>query len=231
MTSLGRIKREGILAAGAVLIVLLLGAGFMLVISPYLSSGAQFEKEKAALLSNKQLEQNEYDSFVEYQRVHAKTLGVSDTVSLSFPTNAEVDNLTRQIVTAGEKAGLTSTNISNITTTAPLAKTSVSTTEDEHGNLTSVTTVEPVARMEVGIVTSGTSDQVINFINNLAEMDRAILVSSVNYSSPPGASSESRASLSAISYLYEPLVDPSVTPETTEDTANGDTEADIDSPQ
>lgn len=216
MTKLGRIKRETIIAMGVIVSILVVLAGFALVISPYLSSGVKFEEEKLAALNARQLEQSEYDSFAEYQAVHAKTLGVSETVSLSFPTSAEVDDLTRQIIEAAEAAGLTSTNVSNITTTAPIAKTTTTTTEDGEGNVVASTTVEPVARMEVSIVASGSSQQVIDFVSNLAQMERAVLVSSVNYSIATSTGAESRVSLSAISYLYEPLVDPALAPEDVE---------------
>ena len=211
MSKLEKIKPKNLVVGGILVSIITSILGYSTVVVKVSEDKANFDKEKTSLIQSRDLATQERDDLVEYKIVHPKTLDVSDTVSLSFPTSAEIDDLTRQILESGAAAKLNSTNISNISTTVPVAKTTTSTVTDEDGNETTRTIIEPVARMEISINASGTQEDIVKFVENLGLMDRAVLISGVNYSL--GSNDENTASISAISYLYEPLVDPDSTEE------------------
>lgn len=209
-------------------LVLLLAAGYFLVISPFLDRGAESSQEIENAKMQRETAQLALATAQNYEKAYAPLTDINNTLETQFPSTADIESLNNSIVQAATRAGIPGENITSITTTSPdvialevpveevpaeevpaeeapeevPAEDAVAppTAEEIAAN-------SPMARMEVSITVEGDMQALYDFVGYLQEMDRVILITS-SVSTHDAEGGTGTVSIRAFSYLYVALDDP-----------------------
>lgn len=226
---------KGVKKIFIIITFLILAAGFMLVIQPFMAQNQKFSEEIAV---SKQ-EQDNVLSNLNKLKGYKETIGTVEKIdaesATQFPSSADTPGLVALVTGAASKSGLSVSNVKALTTGIP-------TLEASSAALTGAATppadgaapaaeapaadapaadgaaapapgasggTSNLARMEVTLSVTGSVAQLTNFLNNLTAPEQRNLLISTYSISTEGEGGEATMSITASSYIYKkiPTVD------------------------
>lgn len=213
-------------------LVLLLAAGYFLVISPFLSRGAESAQEIENAEMQRETAQLALATAQNYENSYPALTDINNSLGAQFPATADIESLNNSIVEAASRAGIPGENITSITTTSPdvialevpveevPAEEAPSEEAEEEApeevpaedavappTAEEIAANSPMARMEVSITVEGDMQALYDFVGYLQDMDRVILITS-SVSTHDAEGGTGTVSIRAFSYLYVALDDP-----------------------
>lgn len=225
-------RRNSMLIGFTVLILIAILGVFVGVLPTYNSYKAS-QEELASSQERLGLATDAYRVAQGYQQSYPEVLSYAQDLDERFPATAATPELNATITNAALSAGIPSSNISTISTSAP--ESLAPAVEAPVANVDSggasageaapegqeATTPEaaPVTNQEavmtVSVSVSGGKDDLIKFANNISESQRAFLVDSMSIA--VGEEGQATLEMSMTSYLHQAIPLPAPEVETTEE--------------
>lgn len=171
----GRVRNAALL--GIMIIVLAAAATWFLVLSPRLSQASDINTNaETVAAANLQL-QNRYNQTIKQADTATQAAKDAQALFSTMPEKADLPTVLTQIADAATRAGIKPGNISVISTTVPRS------VDDLAGHKKTTKASEGavkvnLAQMDVSLTVSGARKQLLEFLDNLQGLDRAILIKS-----------------------------------------------------
>lgn len=224
------IKLVGIASVGVIAI-----AGFFVVISPLINQQGIQATERSDAEEKITKMEDQLITVATVENNYPEVKAVNDQLAVQFPSLASVPTLLNAISLASLQAGIAPENITALGFTTPALVESAApapaapaptdgaapvegeldaagekaVTDTADSAPAQTTTSDKLASMDITLSVSGSPRQFESFLNNLAGMDRVIIVTGAGVS---GGSAEDPAggslSLQAKTYLYERILSP-----------------------
>lgn len=179
-----RLSRVRLTQLGAVLglVVIALLAWFFLL-SPRLSKATEITSQAEQLQTANLSLLNQYNQALDQAERAPEAAAEAQALFAKMPNNAQLPVVIEQITTAATDAGIPPNQVSTVNTGIPEAITPKGTDPTASETTTGV----QLATMEIGVTAEGTRPQVLQFLDNLQGLDRALLVTANNLAVVPEA--------------------------------------------
>lgn len=216
---------------GIVVLALLVVIGSMLVIYPFMMQNAKLATDISAAQAAKDDVQGKLSTMNNLKATNEQVKQLDDEISKKFPATADTPGFAAFVGKAAADAGLSLENITDLTTTiptlssagapvAPAPEAAPSTPakdtapKDDSSAAPPAAGASNLAEMSVTINAMGPMDQLQNFVANLKNGPRNILISTYSVQEG-GAATEgvtTTAIVSGTTYIYRPIQVPPTDP-------------------
>lgn len=207
--------RKGVKSIGIIGFVLILIAGFVLVLQPLFEQNGKFVQQ----ISAAEAEQNSVNQKLEMLRFQKSTIvdveKLDDELSKQFPGASNTPGLVSMISEAAVKSGLNSKNLTNLTAGIPTITATTSGTDAAAPPTADTAAGTPaaaapgaasnsnVAEIAVSINLEGDIESLSNFASQLKNTSRNLTVVSFNISNDEQG--KATASVDAKTYIYKSI--------------------------
>lgn len=162
---------------GVIVLLVLALAAWFLVLGPRLQIADTVTTQAADLdLANLQL-RNRYNQTLEQVAAAPEDAAAAQKLFATMPQAAELPTVLRQITDAADRAGIDASNIQIITTSVPVAVGTGTGPTPAGVNL---------ASMDVGVTIDAPRANLLQFIDNMQGLDRALLLTGTQFTSTVG---------------------------------------------
>lgn len=223
LKTIAAVKRIGI-----VVLALLVVIGSMLVIYPFMTQNAKLATDISAAQAAKDDVQGKLSTMNNLKATNEQVKELDAEISKKFPATADTPGFAAFVGKAAADAGLSLENITDLTTTIPTlssagapvapapeaaatAPAKDAAPKDDSSAAPPAAGASNLAEMNVTINAMGPIDKLQNFVSNLKNGPRNILIST--YSVQEGGAATEGVTTTAIvsgkTYIYRPIVVPS----------------------
>ncbi len=183
---IGHRKRNNLIAGGAILAVAT-GATWLFVLSPRLSTTADLQAQTStveASIVSQQRHLRELNTMVDDAPEAARRV---QTLLSRMPQQADLPSLFNQITAVAKKAGIAGQDVSAITPSVPVP---IDSGKPNQGVVSDALqsperTRVQVAKLDLSMTVTATSDELQRFLRGLEQLDRDFLVTGVNVAADP----------------------------------------------
>lgn len=170
---------------GAFVLLVLVALGWLLVIGPRTEKLAETREQVQTVQDQNDTLALDLARLTKQAKDLAATRTAARLLAEQIPPTADQPGLFTAVTQAAVEAGIGSEGVTALSPTAPV----LGGPDPETGavSATAAAATEELGRQEVTVSVSGRYDQTIRFLQNLEQMDRAYLVTSVSLTGEAGA--------------------------------------------
>ncbi|WP_141015609.1 hypothetical protein [Nocardioides sambongensis] len=201
---------NGTLVLGFGALIVLLLAGWLLLISPVLGDTSEAHDEVSAAQDRNRLMTSQVNGLKQQQDQLPRYQAIADEMAALFPPTADQPGFFAAVNAAAQDAGIGSDQLTVLSPSAPvllgpdgqpLAADAV-TAEGETGE-TGETAAGEIAEQTVSVTAEGTFDQIQSLLANLEQLDRSFVVSTLGVDD--GATGGQTVTLTGRTFVAAPL--------------------------
>lgn len=170
---IGKVRLAQVIAIIAVLGVAAIA--WFAVLSPRLATASELQQQAETLQTANLALRNQYNQALDQAEAAPAAAAEAQLLFAKMPQTAELPALLDQITAAATEAGIDPTAVTTLTTALPVpltAETDAAATKEGNDALQGV----KLATMNINVTAEGSREQVLEFLDNLQGLDRALLV-------------------------------------------------------
>ena len=193
---MGTVRVRATLAAGTALLLALIAAGWFVVLGPRLAEASDLAAQTEQVDFSNIALQNRYRQTLGQTATATSAAADAQALFATMPQQAELPEVLLQIIEAAQRSGIDARQISVINASVPRSITGDATTggdpESPAGAAAQGLGVE-LAQLDIDVTVTGSRASLLQFLDNLQGLDRAILLTATaltDLTQPSGGSPE-----------------------------------------